>query len=75
MKQVMLHLADNFSKDRQHAAQDTQVIHQPQAMNNSCRLLKDREKELAVFFRATELAINAITMVPQGTQCARSHAV
>jgi hypothetical protein len=40
MKQIVLHLADNLSKDGQHTAKDSQVIHQPKSMHNAARLLK-----------------------------------
>ena len=74
VEQIVLHLADDATEHWQVAPQDRQLIHPPQFVQHTFRLLQDREKGRAIARVAPVPCIDAHARVPQRTHQRCRHA-
>ena len=68
MKQVVLHLPDDFSEHPQVTPQNRGLVHQAHGVGNALRLLQDAPEGVAVDGVTAKLAVHHPTGVVQGSQ-------
>ena len=75
VEQVVLHLADDATEDRQVAAEDAVLVHASQLVRDAARLAQDLDETRAVDRIAAKRGVDAVAIAPERAQQRRRHAL